>query len=107
MNHSKTHSKASAGFTLVEVMIAGLVMAAGVMGMIQVVSAGAQMVDTARKQAVAMQIIDSEMEKLRSADSASLNNLFGVSSDTASYNASYPTRLTYAGSTPTNFKTID
>lgn len=52
-------------FTLVEVGVAAGVMALGLVGMIQVVISGAQMLDVARKQNIAMQIIHGQIDQIR------------------------------------------
>lgn len=58
------HSRVGA-FTLVEVGVAAGVMALGLVGMIQVVISGAQMLDVARKQNIAMQIIHGQIDQIR------------------------------------------
>lgn len=57
--------RSSEGFTLIEVVLAALILLVGLVGVIQVISSGVQMLDVSRKQAVAMRIIHSEIEKLR------------------------------------------
>ena len=60
MNSRKNnvHPKsAKAGFTLVEVMMASGVMILCIVGMIQVISSGAAMIDLSRKQTIATQIM--------------------------------------------------
>lgn len=52
-------------FTLVEVAIAAGVMALGLVGMIQVVVSGSQMLDVARKQNIAMQVIHGQIDQIR------------------------------------------
>ena len=54
-----------AGFTLVEVMVAAAVMIGALVGMIQVVVSGAEMLDVARKQTIAMQIIHGQIDNIR------------------------------------------
>lgn len=53
------------GFTLVEVMVAAGVMVLGMVGMIHVITQGSQMLDLARKQTIAMQIIHGQIENIR------------------------------------------
>jgi uncharacterized protein (TIGR02598 family) len=55
----------SEGFTLIEVVLAAMVLLAGLVGVIQVISSGVEMLDVSRKQAIAMRIIQSEIDKLR------------------------------------------
>jgi Tfp pilus assembly protein PilV len=55
-------------FTLIEVMLAATIMLAGVVGAIQVLVSGSEMLETSRKQAAALQIIDSELARVRMKD---------------------------------------
>ena len=55
----------AAAFTLVEVGVAAAVLALGLVGMIQIVVSGSQMLDLARKQNIAMQIIHGQMDQIR------------------------------------------
>ena len=52
-------------FTLIEVGMAAGVMALGLVGMIQVIISGAQMLDVARRQNIAMQIIHGQIDQIR------------------------------------------
>jgi type II secretory pathway pseudopilin PulG len=58
------HRSAKA-FTLIEVMLAATFMLAGIVGAIQVLVSGSEMLETSRKQAAALQIIDSELARVR------------------------------------------
>ena len=60
-------------FTIIEVMMAAAVMLAGIMGMIQVVVSGSEMIDVSRKQTIAAQIIHSEIDKLHLNDWTTVN----------------------------------
>ncbi len=53
------------GLTLVEVMLAATVLALALVGMIQVVVSGSEMLDVSRKQTIAMQIIHGQIEQVR------------------------------------------
>ena len=55
-------------FTLVEVMLAGAVLALALVGMIQVIVSGSEMLDVARKQTIAMQIIHGQIDQIRLRD---------------------------------------
>src|SRR3954469_20916576 len=55
----------AAAFTLVEVMMASVILVVGFSGLIQAITVGSEALDTARKQQVAIQIMDSEIERLR------------------------------------------
>jgi type II secretory pathway pseudopilin PulG len=54
-------------FTLFEVMLASGVMATGLVGMIQVVVSGSEMLDVARKQTLAANIIHTQIDLYRAA----------------------------------------
>ena len=66
------------GFTLVEVMVAAAVMLLSLVGMIQVVVSGSEMLDMSRKQTIAMQIIHGQIDNVR------LNNWSTVNSYSSS-----------------------
>ena len=53
------------GFTIMEVALAATVLALTLMGMIEVVETGSQMLDLSRKQTMAAQILHSEIDQLR------------------------------------------
>jgi Tfp pilus assembly protein PilV len=55
----------SAAFTIVETMMAAVILVVGFMGMIQAVTMGSEMLSTGRRQAVASQVITHEMERMR------------------------------------------
>jgi Tfp pilus assembly protein PilV len=55
-----------AGFTLVEVMMGATLLVVGFIGLIQALTIGSESLDTSRKQQVATQIMDAEIERLRS-----------------------------------------
>src|SRR3954467_12051259 len=63
--HSKARQSRADAFTLVELMIAAGVMLAGIVGMIQVVISGSEMLDVSRKQTTAMQIIHAQIAGIR------------------------------------------
>ena len=55
----------AAAFTLVEVMVAAAVIVLTVVGMIQVIVSGSEMLDVSRKQTIAMQIIHGQLDHIR------------------------------------------
>jgi type II secretory pathway pseudopilin PulG len=61
----KQHVKDVGAFTLIEVMFAAAVLALGLIGMIQAVVSGSQMLDVARKQTIAAQIIHGQIDNVR------------------------------------------
>jgi hypothetical protein len=85
MNRSQLNS--TKAFTLVEVALASAVMLAGIVGAIQVLVSGSQLLETSRTQAIAMRIIDSELATVR------MSNLYGT------WSASAPSALANGSST--------
>ena len=69
------------GMTILEVMMAVLVVATCLIGMIQAVTLGSEMVATARRQTLAAQIIAHELESLRAVDWGTISNLSDSDSD--------------------------
>jgi prepilin-type N-terminal cleavage/methylation domain-containing protein len=61
----KPSSKRTDGFTIVEVAMATAILAIALTGMAQTIAIGSEMLDTARKQTIASQVIQSEIEWLR------------------------------------------
>src|SRR5664279_1009776 len=61
----KSSIKRTSGFTIVEVAMATAVLAIALAGMVQAMGVGSEMLDTARKQTIASQVIQSEIERLR------------------------------------------
>ena len=82
-------------------MIAAGVMLAGIMGMIQVVISGSEMLDVSRKQTVAMQIIHGQIDSIRLNDWSTIGAL-----PTASTSVTIPTALQTVSSGFTCRRTI-
>lgn len=61
----KPAPRARHAFTLVEVMVAATVMVLTIVGMIQVIVSGSEMLDVSRKQTIAMQIIHGQLDNIR------------------------------------------
>jgi Tfp pilus assembly protein PilV len=64
----KASSPRTGGFTLVEVMMAAVIMVLAIVGMIQVIVSGSEMLDISRKQTIAMQVIHGQMDNIRRSD---------------------------------------
>ncbi|MDO8541672.1 MAG: prepilin-type N-terminal cleavage/methylation domain-containing protein [Opitutaceae bacterium] len=64
MNRNKRPPR-NGGFTLVEVMFAAVVMALAIVGMIQALVSGSEMLDLSRKQTIAAQIIHGQIDHVR------------------------------------------
>jgi hypothetical protein len=63
------------GFTLVEVALAATILLVGFAGMAEALIIGSKMLDTARKQTIAAQIMQAEIEYLRLKDWTTIQNL--------------------------------
>lgn len=72
---SKVPASRRSAFTLVEVMMAAAILAAGLIGMIQAVASGSEMLDVARKQTIAAQIINGQIEYIRLLSWSEVGNL--------------------------------
>lgn len=65
----------SRAFTLVEVMVASSVVVLGLVGMIQAIVSGSEMLDLARKQTIAAQIIHGQIDNIRLSNWTEVGNL--------------------------------
>jgi Tfp pilus assembly protein PilV len=83
----KTAPRRSSGFTLIEVALASTILLVGFIGMIEALAVGSEMLDTARKQTIAAQIMEAEIEYLRLQSWTAIQGLTSRSSD---YLANYP-----------------
>ncbi|HWA27886.1 MAG TPA: prepilin-type N-terminal cleavage/methylation domain-containing protein [Lacunisphaera sp.] len=59
------HKVTRAGFTLVEVMMAMAIVVVGIVGMMQAVTIGTELLDTTSKQQVAVRLVKAESDRLR------------------------------------------
>lgn len=66
-------SPRTGGFTIVEVMMASVILVVGFMGMISALTVGSEMLATARRSTIANQILQHEFEKLRLASWATIS----------------------------------
>jgi len=66
-------------FTLIEVLMAATVLVVSFTAVIQAVTMGADLIDTARKQQIAEQIIEGEIAYLRTAPWVQIGSEYGVS----------------------------
>lgn len=53
-------------FTLIEVAFAATILVVGLVGMMHAITLGSEMLDTARKQQIAVHLIEAELERIRS-----------------------------------------
>lgn len=89
----------SDGFTIVEVMMASVILVVGFMGMITAITLGSEMTATARRQTIASQIITHETEKLRLQSWSYINGTL-ASSGATTYSSDSPelsTAITNSG----------
>jgi Tfp pilus assembly protein PilV len=84
--------KIRAGFTLVEVALAATILLVGFAGMAEALIIGSGMLDTARKQTIAAQIIQSEIEYWRLQPWTTITDTgpSGLTTHDADYLANYP-----------------
>lgn len=94
-----------AGFTLVEVMMASLILVAGFIGMIEAVGLGSNMMDSARRQTLAAQILNHEIEKLRLSSWTTISAMTATS-PTPTIDGQFSTAITASGATYTLTRTV-
>lgn len=86
----KSLRRNQAGFTLIEVALAATILLFGFVGMINAISVGTEMLDTARKQTVAAQIVQVEVDFLRTLDWNSILNLSSTGATALTDQSAYP-----------------
>ena len=67
--------RSAPGFTLIEVMMAATILVVGFIGLIQAMTVSSSMMDAARRQTLAAQIINHEIERLRFASWSTISGL--------------------------------
>ncbi len=89
------------GFTLIEVALASTILVVGFVGMIEALAVGSEMLDTARKQTIAGQIMQGEVEYLRMQSWSIISGLTSASPDYLSNYAEFSSTslATVAGTT--------
>jgi Tfp pilus assembly protein PilV len=65
VNSRRSIRRANGAFTIVEVLMAAVIMLVGVVGMIDAIKIGSEMLDLSRKQTIAIQVIHSEIDRMR------------------------------------------
>jgi len=63
---TSSRKRSAAGFTLTDVMMGATILVVGFVGLVDAITMGAGMLDTARNQQIASQIIATELDHLRS-----------------------------------------
>lgn len=67
--------KSPKAFSLIEVMMGATVLVVGFVGLIEAVTVSSEMLDNARKQQIAVQVIDGEIEAVRAASWSTVTSL--------------------------------
>lgn len=91
-NTKRFASRRRFGFTLIEVALGATILAVGFIGMIDALALGSQMLDTARSQTIAGQIMQGEMEYWRMQPWSTITSAgsSGLNSHDATVLANYP-----------------
>lgn len=93
------------GFTIVEVMMAAVILVVGFIGMIDAMAVSSAMMDTARRQTLADQIINHEIEKLRFKDWTYISGL-PTASTAVTIDSQFNPAMTASGATYTLARTL-
>jgi len=97
----------TSGFTIVEVMMASVILVVGFLGMIQAITIGTEMLATARRQGIASQIISHETDKLRLKNWTYISALTSAAAATySSDSAAINTAIATSGTTFTLATTV-
>ena len=104
LRNSPSRPRPIAGFTLVEVMMAAIILTVGFMGLIQAVTICSGMMDQARRETLAAQILDHEIESLRLLpwdDPSSTNDIVGLpgGSTTVAIDSQFQSTIATSGAT--------
>ena len=96
------------GFTLREVALGATILAVGFVGMVEALALGSEMLDTARNQTLAAQIVQAEVEYLRMQNWTTIQSLTSTSaSNLSTYTEFTSTSLaTVAGTSVTLARTV-
>jgi Tfp pilus assembly protein PilV len=92
-------------FTLVEVMMASLILIVGFVGMIEAVALSSSMMNHARRQTLATQIINHEIAKLRMVDWTTINAL-PTASTAVTIDSQFSTAIASSGATFSLARTV-
>ena len=78
------------GFTLIEVALGATILAVGFAGMVEALALGSEMLDTAREQTIAAQVMQGEVEYWRLQPWTTTIGSSGLKTHSADYLANYP-----------------
>ena len=98
-------SRTQSGFSLIDVMMGSMMLVVGVMGMIQAVAIGSEMLATARRQTLAAQIINHEIEELRFVGWSTISGL-STSATTITIDSQFTSAMAATGVTYTLTRTV-
>jgi len=93
------------GFTIVEAIMAAIILVVGFLGMIQAITIGSEMQATARRETLAAQIINHEFEKLRFKDWSYISGLT-TTSTTVTIDSQFTAAVAASGATFTLTRTL-
>ncbi|MDD2763847.1 MAG: hypothetical protein PHE83_07750 [Opitutaceae bacterium] len=98
--------KTRSGFTLIEVALGATILAVAFIGMIDALAIGSEMLDTARKQTIAAQIMQAEAEYLRMQPWSTISSLASKSPDYLSNYADFNPKLNHSSLAPSSLATF-
>ena len=98
-------TRSATGFTLIEVMMAATVLVVGFIGLIQAMTVSSAMMDAARRQTLAAQIMNHEIEKLRFASWTTISGL-PTASTAITIDPQFTTAIAASGAAYTLTRTV-
>ena len=97
--------KRQAGFSILDAMMAAIILVVGFIGLLEAMTLGSQMMDNSRRQTLAVQIITNEIDKLRLADWNTVSGL-PISSTPITIDSQFNAAIASSGATFTLTRTL-
>lgn len=98
-------TRRASGFTIVEVMMAAIILVVAFIGMIEAMTLSSAMMDNARRQTLAAQIINHEIEKLRFSSWSTISGL-PMTSTAITIDSQFTAAIATSGATYTLARTL-
>ena len=104
--NSAPPTRSATGFTLIEVMMAATILVVGFIGLIEAMTVSSAMMDAARRQTLAAEIINHEIERLRFKTWPEIQNLTATSPSPPSIDSQFTAAIAASGATYTLSRSV-